>query len=203
MIGDRIVVQLRNTAFLGADAAGEIAEVVDSQRNIGGQGLTHRLAVVPGFGLGHGLKIDLDAVGDTIEDKRALGDAGLAPGVLGGMGGVQRQLDVGRVRASHLAQDAAVHRGGVLEIAAVDRSDPLAADEVVVARLEPGGRGADEFGLGHGKSLLLVSSGVDCSTSFDASLVGRGRSARRRRNGAAQTCRRIATGQCRSIRPRR
>ncbi|MNX94644.1 hypothetical protein D3C86_1268820 [compost metagenome] len=149
VIGDRVVVQLGDAAFLRANAAGEIAEVVDGQRDVGGKRFTHRLAVVPGLGLGDGLQVLLHAVGDTVQDQGALGDAGLAPAVPGGVSGVQRQLDVGRVRASHLAQDAAVHRGGVLEIAAIDRGHPLAADEVVVARLVPGRHGADEFGLGH------------------------------------------------------
>ncbi|MNL44006.1 hypothetical protein D3C87_1665490 [compost metagenome] len=149
VIGDRVVIQFRNAAFLRPDAAREIAEVVDGERNIGRERFTHRLAVIPGLGFGHGLEVGLDAVGDPVQDQGALGDAGLAPGVLGGVGGVQRQLDVGRVRASDLAQDAAVHRGGVLEIAAADRGDPLAADEVVVARPVLRGHGADEFGLGH------------------------------------------------------
>ena len=139
MIGDRVVVQLRNAAFLRADAAGEIAEVVDSQRYVGRQRLAHRLAIVPGLGLGDGLQVLFDPVGDAVQQQGAFRHAGLAPGVLGGVGGVQRLFDIGRVRTGHFAQDAAIHRGGVFEIAAVDRRDPLSADEVVIARLELGG----------------------------------------------------------------
>ncbi len=36
MIGDRVVIDLGDRAFLGADAAGEIAEVVDGERQVGG-----------------------------------------------------------------------------------------------------------------------------------------------------------------------
>ena len=170
MIGDRVVVQLRNAAFLRADAAGEIAEVVDSQRYVGRQRLAHRLAIVPGLGLGDGLQVLFDPVGDAVQQQGAFRHAGLAPGVLGGVGGVQRLFDVRRVRPGHLAQDAAVHRGGVLEIAAVDRWDPLSADEVVIARLELGGGGATEFGLGH-DGFLTCFSGVAYRRRWDRKLV--------------------------------
>jgi hypothetical protein len=40
------------------------------------------------------LQVGFHAVGDLVQDVGALGRRGLAPGFLGGMGGVQRQLDV-------------------------------------------------------------------------------------------------------------
>jgi hypothetical protein len=40
------------------------------------------------------LQVLLHAVGDLVEDVGALGLRGLAPGFLGGMGGVERELDV-------------------------------------------------------------------------------------------------------------
>ena len=46
MIGDRVVVDLATAAFLGADAAGEVAEMVDRQRQVGRVRLADRLAVV-------------------------------------------------------------------------------------------------------------------------------------------------------------
>ena len=47
VVGDRVVVDLRQRALLRADGAGEVAEVVDGQRDVGGQRLAYRLAVVP------------------------------------------------------------------------------------------------------------------------------------------------------------
>ena len=58
-----------------------------------------------------------DLVGDLVEEQRPLGGAGAAPGTLGGMGGVERRLDVVRVGARDLAEQPAIHRRGVLEIA--------------------------------------------------------------------------------------
>ena len=94
MIGDRIVVDLADGAFLSADAGREIAEMVDGQGNIGGHGFADRLAVVPGLGLGKHLQLVLHPLGDLHQDVGALGDRGAAPFVLGGMGGVERGLDV-------------------------------------------------------------------------------------------------------------
>ena len=46
VVGDGVVVDLADRAFLGADAAGEVAEVVDGERQVGGRRLADRLAVV-------------------------------------------------------------------------------------------------------------------------------------------------------------
>ena len=75
MIGDGVVIDLADRAFLGADRAGEIAEMVDGQRNVGGHGLADRLAVVPGLGERKLLQIGFDPVGDLVEDLRAFGAA--------------------------------------------------------------------------------------------------------------------------------
>ena len=125
-------VDLADAAFLCADAAGKVAEMVDRQRQVGVGGFADRLAVVEGFHRGQGGQVLLHTVGNTVQDERALCHAGFAPGTLGGVGGVQRQLDIGRVRARNLAQYLAGYRGNVLEIAAVNRWLPLAVDEVGV-----------------------------------------------------------------------
>ena len=74
-------------------------------------------------------------VGDLQQDVGALGGGGLAPLVGGGMGGVERQLDVFGGRAGGLGVDLAVDRRDDVEVLALDRGDPLAADEVVVLGL--------------------------------------------------------------------
>ena len=118
VVGDGVVVDLGEAALLGADRAGEVAEVVDGQRHVGGGGLADRLAVVPGLGPGQQVDVRLHPVGDAVQDQRALGDAGPAPGVLRRVGGVEGGLDVGRVGAGDLAQLRAVYRREVVEIPA-------------------------------------------------------------------------------------
>jgi hypothetical protein len=149
MIGDGVVVDLADRAFLGAHHAGKIAEMVDRQRQVGGAGLTDRLAVVPGLGDGETLQILFHAIGDPVQDRGALGDAGAAPGRLGGMRRIEGRLDVLRVGARDLADDLTGHRRGVVEIFAGDRRDELAADEVVIAFGEGNFGDAEEFHLVH------------------------------------------------------
>ena len=52
MIGDRVVIDLGHGAFLAAQDAREIAEMIDRQRNVGRRRLADRLAIVPGLSLG-------------------------------------------------------------------------------------------------------------------------------------------------------
>ena len=134
MIGDGVVVDLADAAFLGAQHAGEIAEVIDRERQVGGLGLADRLAVVDGLDHGQHVELLLDAVGDAQQRQRALRRRGVAPGVLGGVRGVKRQFDVLGGGARHRADDIAVDRRNVLEGLALDRGHPLAADEIVVMR---------------------------------------------------------------------
>ena len=136
MVGDRVVVDLGQPAFLGADAAGEIAEMVDGERDVRGHGLADRLAIVPGLGLGQQGKVLLHPVGDAIKDQRPFGRAGASPGILSGMGGIERQFDIGRVRPGDRGDDLAIDRRGVVEVAPVDRFGPGTADEIAIARLE-------------------------------------------------------------------
>ena len=88
VVGNGVGVVLGHRAFVGADDAGEVAEVVHHQRHVGGQGLADRLAVVDGVAAGEKLEVLLGDVGDLVEDLGALGDGHRAPLVFGGMGGV-------------------------------------------------------------------------------------------------------------------
>ena len=86
-------------AFLRPQAAGEVAEVVDGQRNVGVERLADRLAVVHRLGIGEQLEVLLQAVGDLQQHVGALGGGGAAPLVGGGMGGVEGEFDVFGARA--------------------------------------------------------------------------------------------------------
>jgi hypothetical protein len=149
MIGDRIVVDFCDRAFLGPDAGGEIAEMVDGKRHVGCGRLADRLAVVPGLRQGQRVEIGLHAVGDLVEDACPFGGRRLAPGILGRMGRIQRLFDVVLVGAGDLADRLSGNRRRVLEIAAVDRLHPLPADEVAIALFERHVRECQEFWLVH------------------------------------------------------
>ena len=66
-------------------------------------------------------------------------ERGLAPGVLRGVGGVERELDVLGARLRHLGERLAGRRRQVRRVLPCDRRDPVAADEVLVARLQRDG----------------------------------------------------------------
>ena len=72
VVGDGVLVELGEPAFLGPDAAGEVAEVIDRQREVGRGGLADRLAVVDRLDEGEGLEVGLDPVGDPVEDVGAV-----------------------------------------------------------------------------------------------------------------------------------
>ncbi|MNL79112.1 hypothetical protein D3C87_2056470 [compost metagenome] len=50
MVGHGVLIDLSGGAFLRPQTAGEIAEVVDRQRNVRVQRFADRFAVVPAFG---------------------------------------------------------------------------------------------------------------------------------------------------------
>lgn len=79
MIGDRVVIDLADGAFLGADAGGKIAEMIGREWYIGIHGLADRLAVVAGFDLCKEGEVLLDPVGDLVEHSRPLRRGGSAP----------------------------------------------------------------------------------------------------------------------------
>ena len=134
VIGDGVVIDLRQRAFLGADASREITEMIDGEWNIGEGCLADRLAVVDGLDRGQHLEVLLHAVGDLVEDRGALWPAPWpAPFVLGLVRGVEGKLDIGGLRAGDLADRLAGDRADIVEIVAVDRRHPFAADEILVA----------------------------------------------------------------------
>ena len=149
MIGDGVVIDLADRAFLGADRAGEIAEMVDGERDVGGHRLADRLAVVPCLGERNLLQIRLNPVGDLVEDLRPFGDGGAPPGIFRGMRGVESGLDVRRVGAGDLADRLAGDRRDVVEIFAGFGGSPFAADIVLVTLGERGFEGDVEINFGH------------------------------------------------------
>ncbi len=134
VVGDGVLVYLRDRAFLAAQRAGEVAEVVDGQRDVGGQRFAHRLAVLPALGDRERFEVLLHPVGDLEQDAGAVGRRSLAPRRRGAFGGVQGALDVLGGAAADLGERLPGDRGGVLEVLALGRGHVLATDEVVIAR---------------------------------------------------------------------
>ena len=149
MIGDGVVIDLADRAFLGADRAGEITEMVDGERDVGSHRLADRLAVVPRLGERNLLQIRFDAVGDLVEHLRPFGYGGAPPGVFRSVRGVESGLDVRRVGAGDLADRLAGDRRDVVEIFAGFGRPPLAADIVLVPLGERGFEGDVEINFGH------------------------------------------------------
>ena len=143
VVGHGVVVDLAETALLGADAGGEVAEMVDRERQVGGHGLADRLAVVEGLDRGQGLQPLLHPVGDPVQELRTLGDGGAPPFLPCRMRGVECQLDVLGRGTGHRAQHIARNRGLVVEVLLAHRGHPAPTDEVVVAR--PDGDGVAEL----------------------------------------------------------
>ncbi len=136
MVGDGVLIDLGQRALLGADRTGEVPEVVDRQRQVGVERFADRLAVVPGFGDREHLEVLLHPVGDLIQDHRPFSHRGLTPGRRGLVGGVEGEFDILGRGLRDLGEGLAGDRGDVLEVVALDRLDPVAADVVVVTGLE-------------------------------------------------------------------
>ena len=133
VVGDGVLVDLAQATLLRAQRTRVVTEVVDGQRDVGGERLAHRLAVLPGFRHGELLEVLLHAVRDLQQHHRALRRGGLAPSGRGLVRGVEREVDVGFLTARDLAEHLAGDGGDVVEVLAVHRGDPVAADVVVVA----------------------------------------------------------------------
>ncbi len=132
VIGDSVFIHLANPALLGTNTGGEIAEVVNRQRHVGGHGFADRFAVVPGLSRGQQLQVLLHAIGNLEQDRGAILHRGVRPFLFYLVGSIQRQIDIALAGTGDFAQRLAGDRGEVLVIIAVDRRNPVAADKVVI-----------------------------------------------------------------------
>ncbi len=155
VVGHGVMVDLADAAFLRPHGAREVAEVVDGQRNVGRHGLAQRLAVVDGFSHRDGQQVGFHAVGDLQQDVGPVRRGGLAPGRLGLVRGVQRGVHVLVVGTRNRGEHLAVDGRAVLEVLAVHRRNPLAADVVAVLLLVGvGDAEVGDFCHVHGACLL-------------------------------------------------
>ena len=184
VVGDGRLVDVAQAAFLRAHTTGEVAEVIDRERNVRRHRLADRLAVVDRLGIGEQFKVLLDAIGDLQQQVRALGRRRAAPAVSRGVRGVQRKLDVFARGARGLGVDLAGDRRDDIEVRALDGCDPLAADEVVVVGLvlNLGTSGAGR-GVGHACSRWVIRYKRACPVGDGIDSGVAGRAPRRSRGG--------------------
>ena len=132
VVGHGVFVDVAQSAFLRAQAAGKVAEVVHGEWNVGVQGFADGFAVVHALGVGQQLEVGFDAIGNFQQDVGAAGGVRFTPGVCGGMGCVQGQLDVFGAGTCDRGVDLAADGRNHVKVLAFDRCDPLAANEIVV-----------------------------------------------------------------------
>ena len=128
----------RQRAFLRADAAGEVAEMIDRQRHVGDRRLADRLAVVDG--------LDERRARSRFSSMRsailfrivgALGGRGLAPRVLARACAASSACSMSSAVERAISQTGSPVIGVMLsKYWPFDRRHPLAADEIVVARAQ-------------------------------------------------------------------
>ena len=134
VVRDGVVIDLGDGAFLRANAAGEVAPVIDGKRKIGIHGFADRLAVVPGFGQRQEVEVVFHALRNLVHQDGAVRGAGMAPALAGGMCGVEGPFNVLCVGARNLAECLSGDWRYVLEILAGSGLNPLAANVVAIAR---------------------------------------------------------------------
>ena len=64
VVGHGVGIDFARAAFLCADAACEIAKMVNRQRDVGVERFAYRFAIVHGFDVGEQLQIRLEAIRD-------------------------------------------------------------------------------------------------------------------------------------------
>ena len=131
-----VVVNLAKAALLRAEGTCVVAEVINGQRDIRGEGFTNRLAVLPGLCHRDLFEVLLHPISNPQQHQRALLHAGHTPFGRGLLRCVNGKVDVRFAAACDLTKDLTGHRGDVVKVFPRDRSDPVAADVVFIALAE-------------------------------------------------------------------
>ena len=91
------LVELSHAALLSSQTTGEVTKMVNRQWDVGVQGLTHALTVIPAFRDGEHFKVLLHTVGNTQQYIAAFGRSRFAPSRRRAVGCIQCQVNIGRV----------------------------------------------------------------------------------------------------------
>ena len=90
VVGDGVFVDFADAALLCPQATGEVAKMVDGERNVGVECFADWLAVVDRLGVGKDFEVGFQAVSDSQQYIGAIGGGGATLLVGGGMGRVER-----------------------------------------------------------------------------------------------------------------
>lgn len=94
VISHRRFINLRRASLLRAQAAGEIAEVIDRQRQVGVEGFADRLTVIPALRYRQIFQIGLNTVGNLQQQISAVLSRRFAPGVGGPVRRIKGEVDI-------------------------------------------------------------------------------------------------------------
>ena len=116
MVGDGVVIDLGERAFLRADAGGKVPEMVNGERYVRGCRFADRLPIIDCLGKSENIEVLLHPVGDLVEDGGALGRSGAAPTILRPMCGIKSKFDVRCPAARDLRDGFASNGAGIYEV---------------------------------------------------------------------------------------
>ena len=136
VIGDGVAVNLRKRAFLGADASGKVAPVVDGQGQVSRSGFANGFAVVPGLGQCEHVEVVFHALGDLVHDDGALRWTCVPPTLSCGVRCIKGKFDVLRCGPGNFAKRSSSDGCGVFKVLARRGLDPLSANVVAITGAE-------------------------------------------------------------------
>lgn len=100
-----VLIKLSNSTFIGTDTASEVAEVINTERQIGSHGLPNGLTVVDSLHCSKVGEVLLYDIGD-LQQHVAAGSYGcLLPSLEGFMGCIQSKVYVRTIRLSCFGED--------------------------------------------------------------------------------------------------
>ena len=104
------LIKLGSATLFTANHTGEIAEMIGSQRNIGGASFTDGFAVIQRFLQSKQFGIFIDYIGDFIQNSRSLGSSSFFPGFKCFLRRGYRRIHIGITRLGKFSQGFTVGR---------------------------------------------------------------------------------------------
>ncbi|SBL66097.1 Uncharacterised protein [Klebsiella michiganensis] len=132
VISHRRFINLRRASLLRAQAAGEIAEVIDRQRQVGVEGFADRLTVIPALRYRQIFQVGLNTVGNLQQQISTVLSRRFAPGVGGPVRRIKGEVDIFGIRTRKLPDVATVDRGGIHKEFSTDGFNKFTVNKVTV-----------------------------------------------------------------------
>ena len=132
VVGNGILVNFGDRAFLSADAAREVAPMVDGERQIGCRCFANGLAVIPGLSQRQEVEIVLHSLRDLVKNDCPVRWARVTPRVSGLVCCVERRVNIKGIRAWDFAERLSGNWRYVFEVLAGSRLCPLATNVIAI-----------------------------------------------------------------------